>query len=165
MLFGCFYSFECMPEAANILSEILLLMFLITIRSQSSSLWIRLLLIPIRIIVVFIYSQNNLFSGIIIILYITVFIGGLIVLLVRVARISPQEQMFYFIKIWTVTTIIVSYPFIFYKKFYIELEKNAFTPWFENIRIIILLRVLLLTLALIVLTKLIIEFKGIIRNL
>jgi len=72
---------------------------------QSSSLWSRLLLLPIRGLLVLRVSGASL-SGLPGLLVIIVFVGGLLVLLVSVASISFQDQgvsLHYFIIIVTAT--------------------------------------------------------------
>jgi hypothetical protein len=110
----------------SILSEIRILVLLLLMRSQSSSLWTRVLIVPISIIVIVTYSSRNFFSGVRMILYIMIFIGGLMVLLVRVASISFQEPRFYFIKIWAATLLLVVWPFLFNLRNYFLVGERKF---------------------------------------
>jgi len=43
-------------------------------------------------LIIFSFSSRENTSGLLIIIYVIVFIGGLLIFLVRVAAISPQEQ-------------------------------------------------------------------------
>lgn len=59
---------------------------------QNSSLWRRLILVPTRIVII--YSCRNLLiiSSLLSIMVVLVFVGGLLVLLVRITALSYQEQ-------------------------------------------------------------------------
>ena len=135
------------------------------ISSQSSSLWTRLLIIPTRILLIITCQRANFYSRLIVIVYVIIFIGGLIVLLVRVASISYQEQRFYFLKFWVLLIRVLILPLLIFIKTETFTNSNQFTGWYENSGRLILIRVVILTTALLTLTKLIIAFKGIIRNL
>lgn len=59
---------------------------------QASSLIRRILLVPSRIILILTLNINFIHSGILCYIFIIIFIGGLMVLLVRVSSTVQQEQ-------------------------------------------------------------------------
>lgn len=94
-----------------------------------------------------------------------IFIGGLIVLLVSVASISHSDQRFYFIKIWVVILIGAVIPLFLFKQVRLINYSNQLVIWYQVNRFFILVAIFFLLVALIVLTKLILSFKGIVRSL
>lgn len=150
-----------------ILIEILFIIIVVILSSQSSALWSSVSIIPLRISIVRIVNSVNYFSGIAVLLFIIVFIGGLLVLLVRVASISRQEQRFYFIKVWVGVLGSLIFPFLIMKKRNRgrSLRSFTFVNWFREERGLIILRLLFLLTALFLLTKLILYFKGMVRIL
>jgi len=75
-----------------IIREIILSLGVIIITVQSSSLIRSLLLVPLRAILILAVGVSNIYSGFMSFIFIIIFIGGLIVLLVSVASVVQQEQ-------------------------------------------------------------------------
>ena len=49
-------------------------------------------MVPTRLVLIYSFRIMNIISGLLIIIYVIVFIGGLLIFLIRVASITPQEQ-------------------------------------------------------------------------
>jgi len=142
----------------------LLCVLILTLSAQSSSLWRRLILIPSSVLLMFGFRFNIFISGFVTYLFMIVFIGGLIVLLVSVASTTQQEQG---------TSLRVVYAIISVLLFFLLKERSqdslerpiSFIMWLDyNKRIILLLCFLVLIVGLIVITWIILEFKGITRS-
>jgi hypothetical protein len=137
---------------------------IIILSSQSSSLWSSLLIIPFSLLIVILLRNKNLFSGLFIFVYVIIFIGGLLVLLVRVASLTYQEIRFNFLKSWVFLCFLVRIPFLLNLKFYFW--SNYFSPfiiWIKGQFSFSILLILVLTVGLLTISKMIISFKGIIR--
>jgi len=91
----------------EILREILTIFRVVIISGQSSSLISRLMLVFFRIGVIFLVRVNLVYSGFLCYIFIMIFIGGLMVLLVSVASTVPQEQGVSFIP-YLVSLIIIN---------------------------------------------------------
>lgn len=51
-----------------------------------------MIVVPTRLVLIYSFRMVNMISGLLIIIYIIVFIGGLLIFLIRVASVTPQEQ-------------------------------------------------------------------------
>jgi len=156
----------CMGKIRYILREIILIALSFRVSVQSSSLWARLLTIPTSIVLIIMYRTDKS-SGLLLLLFIIVFIGGLLVLLMGVASSIHQEQailvrLFYF---FFVRVLIAP---ILIKKYFIEwrtFNSTLFSWIFSRSMIYFVINIILITLGLLVISSLLIEFKGIIRKL
>jgi len=94
------------------------LVFLVIFLSiQSSSLWGRLIVVPLSLSLVITLNLTLLLSGVLALIFILVFIGGLLVFLVRVSTLLSQEP---------ITTIIYIYFFLLFRVvFSIVIEKTT----------------------------------------
>lgn len=156
----------CGLRPLAIFSELVFLILLRSLISQRRSLWSSLIVIPMRIIIIFMRRRWNYYSGLIIILYRIIFIGGLLVLLVRVASISFQEQSFNIIKVWLGTLLILIIPVILsFKRRQGTEALPAGIIWFANQPFLFYILILIIVAALLLITKLVLSFKGIIRSL
>ena len=150
-----------------IFREILLVGLALSLRSQRRSLWGRLIIIPMRLAIIYSTVRVNSFSGLIMVMYIIIFIGGLLVLLVRIASISFQEQGYNLDKLILSITVMFLIPFFRENKMW-SLNSAATvmrTAWFEEQSNNIWSLVFLLRIALIVITGLFLKFKGLVRGL
>lgn len=84
--------FFCLYLRELIFRELFLIFFLRLLCVQNSSLWRAIIILPARALTIFSFSSRENTSGLLIVIYVIVFIGGLLIFLVRVAAISPQEQ-------------------------------------------------------------------------
>jgi len=119
-----------------------------------------------------ILNVNFFFSGIISYIYIIVFIGGLMVLLVRVTSVVFQEQA-----IMPRTFLLVCLITFIFLLFYsptsdIGKRDRSYESIFSIVRLLELYKkhlifsiLLILVICLFVLTKLMLEYKGLTRNL
>lgn len=136
------------------------------VRVQSSSLWARLLTIPTSIVLIMTYSSDKS-SGLLLLLFIMIFIGGLLVLLIGVASSIHQEQailvrLFYFISIRVLIAPILV------KMYSIEwrISNSTLFSWVFSTSIVYFsTNIILITLGLLVISSLLMEFKGMIRKL
>lgn len=133
---------------------------------QSSSLWARLLTIPTSIVLIIIYRSDKS-SGLLLLLFIIIFIGGLLVLLMGVASSIHQEQailvrLFYFFLVGVlITPVLIKRYLVEWRTF-----NSTLFSWIFSTRIIYFsTNIVLIVLGLLVISSLLIEFKGIIRKL
>lgn len=139
---------------------------MVIISSQSSTLWTRLIIIPLSLVVILLINSNNVRSRLVIVLYVMVFVGGLIVLLVSVSSLSSHEQTYNFDKPWLLFRISAALPFSFFYK--IKIESHSLIQrvrWFENQAQLIFFSVFLILTCLIIVSKRINSFKGLIRRI
>lgn len=147
-----------------ILRELFISTLLLRVVIQTSSLWARLFLVPRSFILILRFSPLS-FSSLVLLIFTIVFIGGLIVLLVRVTTIVFQEQ-----------SIIINPVFIFILWRFFFLLKNACYNWSQEYSTLfewlVLPKVIIVRVALVILIRglvtisfIIIEFKGIARSL
>lgn len=139
---------------------------MLIISIQSRSLWVRLLTIPTRVILIR-SIRTDKSSGLVVLIFIIIFIGGLLVLLVRVTSTVYQEQGlaprgFVFLTVsYFIFLILTSL-----KGYDCGLVKANLFYWLNGLKIRFLFfcrRMVLIRLA--VITLLLIEFKGVIRKL
>jgi len=133
---------------------------------QSSSLRSTLIIVPGRLLVVYSCLRLTNFSGLLTIIYIIVFIGGLLIFLISVASILPQEvNIILNIRIILIT-LIITRPFIVERKI-LRLRSPLVMPslWIIYQRDYVIILVAILLLALIIITSLFLRFKGLIRSL
>lgn len=149
----------------SILREIIIILLSLGIRVQSSSLWARLLTIPIRLSLVVSFGSDK-FSGLLFFLFVIIFIGGLLVLLVRVATAVFQEQsssINLLIFLLRVLVILILWTNMFYYEW-----KSSFRlifSWVFRINLVYFrTSISLLLIRLLVISRLLSEFKGIIRK-
>jgi len=126
----------------------LLLLWMLSV--QNSSLWSIIIIIPIRVVVILTGRSVLELSGVLIIVYVIVFIGGLLVLLIRVTTIRTQEQGQVITHIIGILTTVGLLPFL------LEVKRNVYNnsvvtsiSWFEQQNVISTLIVLLLLLILV----------------
>jgi len=138
---------------------------------QISSLIRRLLLVSSRIILILIVNINFIFSGLLCYIFIIIFVGGLIVLLVRVSSIVQQEQGASpsFILLFSLVTFIVIVIFLYndviLQRDCRETTINLMNFLSLNKKRIVFRLIIILSVCLFVLSKLLLDFKGITRNL
>lgn len=150
-----------------IIREILLLIGILLLTTQSSSLWRRIIIVPSRILGIFVASSYLINSGIFMVIYVMTFIGGLLVLLVRVARINFQEQgrrrLFLVEVLWSLFYLPL---FLECKSFFLnsnELVSRASWLTFQSNYFVLM--VSFFSFSLIFMSLLIQTFKGLIRSL
>lgn len=95
-----------------VLREIVVIYILALTSIQVSSLVRRLLLVPLRIILIFLLNINIVYSGFLGYVFIIIFIGGLIVLLVRVSSLIKQDQ----IVISSLLLMVITIPTFLFNK-------------------------------------------------
>lgn len=144
--------------------ELLLLIMLLTISAQSRTLLRSLIIVPRSLIIVMILNSTNSYSGLFILLYVIVFIGGLIVLLVRMASISLQDQIVWPDQVWIILILLFT-PFTSIKYEMIIESLSTGTFWIIYTGINIFMLRLLLIIGIMVITLLLITFKSIVRGL
>ena len=143
--------------------EFLLLGIASLFLAQGSSFFSRLILIPIRVIVML--QSNSVFTrgGFWFYVFIIVFIGGLLILLVSITSTSVQDQSF------TLTVILL---FLIILRVVLQdrqrlREANSFIQisWLTAQNNLILVISLLLLLSLIVITWNVLTYKGAFRSI
>jgi len=87
-----------------------LLIFALKVVTQVSSLWSRVIIVPLRLLAILVRSVSNTFSSVLIIIYVIIFIRGLLVLIVRVASISSSEQGYSLTKLIILFSLIRAIP-------------------------------------------------------
>lgn len=139
---------------------------MIILSLQSSSLWSTLIVVPIRLILIYSYSRLNIISGLLIIIYVIVFIGGLLIFLMRVASISPQEQSLRVnIRFWMAILFFLFPVFLYTKKLVSPLRWIMLSVWFWGEISMLLIIGLILVVTLFIVTKFFIVYKGFIRSI
>jgi len=157
-----------MKPFLRILSEICIIIIVCVISLQASSLVSSILLVPSRVALMLIININHVSSGILCYIFIIVFIGGLIVLLVRVSSTVQQEQGIFPSLLASLVFFfgLLSYTFMDWSlgRDSLETTINMINLiWFYKV-ILVISMLLLLILCLFILTKLLLDFKGITRN-
>lgn len=99
-----------------IFREMILVILVTMLRLQSSSLWRTLIVVPIRLILIYSFRRVNIISGLLMIIYVIVFIGGLLIFLMSVASISPQEQRLRIKRVFWITILAGILPMLTYTK-------------------------------------------------
>jgi len=87
-----------------------LLIFALKVVTQVSSLWSRVIIVPLSLLAILVRSVSNTFSSVLIIIYVIIFIRGLLVLIVRVASISSSEQGYSLTKLIILFSLIRAIP-------------------------------------------------------
>lgn len=131
--------------------------------SQRRALIRRLILIPLRIFFITRIISFNLNSSIILVIYILVFIGGLLVLLVSMASLSSREQIINLPKSGVILRLLLSRLFI--RKTEVQFRHNhrLIILWVENLSFYLNIILLIITTSLLIISKNTSNFKGIIR--
>lgn len=139
---------------------------MLVISIQSSSLWVRLLTVPARGILVIRLSIDKS-SGLIILIFIIIFIGGLLILLVRVASAVYQEQALSPRGlVLGITLVAFSFLIMNLKVYDWSQVKTTIFFWTSALKTnFLIFRVTLVLISLIIISFLLMEFKGIIRKL
>lgn len=149
----------------KIIIEGISILVLVLIISQSSSLWRRLLVIPFSIRIISLITGPNLLNGLPLLLFIIVFVGGLLTLLVRVASLAKKEQGFCFLKRVFFIFLIRIVPFVLEKERVYFIKNFRFNIFLDREGAILLLSLLVLIVSFFLITNLVFSFKGIIRKL
>jgi len=156
----------CLYLRKIIFRETLLILLVIILCLQGSSLWRTLIVVPARLVLIYSFRSINITSGLLIIIYVIVFIGGLLIFLISVASISPQEQRSNISSLFTIMVLVIALPLILLTKKLTSTSRwIIFSVWFwgEETFIIIIISVLLLTL--LVVTRFFLNYKGFIRRI
>lgn len=133
---------------------------------QNSSLWGTLIVVPISLVLIYSFRIVNIMSGLLIIIYVIVFIGGLLIFLMRVASITPQEQRLRIRSTLGMLTIVLVIPIFFVKnKMSTSLRWIILSIWFWGERSLIIIIVITLLLTLFVVTKFFMVYKGFVRSM
>lgn len=133
---------------------------------QGSSLWGTLIVVPTRLVLIYSFRIVNIISGLLMIIYVIVFIGGLLIFLIRVASITPQEQRLRIRTIFRTLTIVLIIPMLFVdRKLLTSLRWMILSIWFWGERALIIIIVIILLLTLFVVTKFFIAYKGFVRSI
>jgi len=144
----------------------LLVLLIMLLCLQGSSLWGTLIVVPTRLVLIYSFRMLNIISGLLVIVYVIVFIGGLLIFLIRVASITPQEQRLRISNVFRALTIIFIIPIFFVDiKLSTSLRWIMLSIWFWGERILILILILILMLTLLVVTKFFIVYKGFVRSI
>jgi len=160
------FIFLCLHMREVIFREILLISLMIALSVQASSLWRTLTVIPISLILIYSFRRMNRISGLLMIIYVIVFIGGLLIFLIRVASLAPQEQSLGLRASLVVVMILLTAPLIaFSKKLVFTSGWITFSLWFWGARILILVSLIILLVAFITVTKFFLVYKGFIRTI
>lgn len=144
----------------------MLVLLIILLCLQGSSLWGTLIVVPTRLVLIYSFSIVSMISGLLIIVYVIVFIGGLLIFLIRVASITPQEQRLRIRNMFRTFTITFIVPMLFVNgKLSTSLRWIMLSIWFwgESAMIIIMITTLLLTLFAV--TKFFMVYKGFVRSI
>jgi len=145
----------------------MMLVILVTILSlQSSSLWRTLIVVPIRLILIYSFRRLNIMSGLLMIIYVMVFIGGLLIFLISVASISPQEQSLRVKIFFWIVILFPIFPILIYtKKLVHPLSWIMLSIWFWGEITLIFIIGVILVVTLFMVTKFFIVYKGFIRSI
>lgn len=149
------------PVGRSLLIELITVALFLVFAVQQSRLYIRLILAPFRLLLVLSLLRNLLRSRFLLFLFVMIFIGGLVVLLVRVSSLSTQEQgvvarQFFFVSILRV--LIIKEVFVFPVSDFIPL-----VLWLSD-GFAVLLVFSILIISLLVITSLVFKFKGLVRS-
>lgn len=149
-----------------IIRELIITSIFLLGRTQTSSIWLRLIIIPISFALIIITISYNSYSGILIIIYIIIFIRGLLVLLVRVCSLSLQEQYSTLLDLYFLRIVLLSLPVLLeVKSFSTTRSLITIITWFWQQRLIISMIIILLLMSLLVLTYFLQSFKGLVRSI
>lgn len=146
-----------------ILRESIFRCLLFATLSQNSSLWARLFIIPLRVLIVFLSKYYQL--SIILYLYTIVFIRGLLIFLITVASLIIQDQRYSIVYSFGLLSILLlMYPVFINSNW--EGETQIRLPlWLAWNSSFILLILLFLTVSLSIIRHFFLNFKGLIRIL
>jgi len=157
--------FLCLYVREVIFRETLLILLIIILSIQASSLWRALTVIPISLILIYSFRRINRISGLLMIIYVIVFIGGLLIFLIRVASLAPQEQTSGLKASLVVIMILFIAPLVvFGKKLAFTSGWITFSLWFWGARVLVLVSLVILLVAFITVTKFFLVYKGFIRT-
>lgn len=133
---------------------------------QGSSLWGTLIVVPTRLVLIYSFRMVNIISGLLIIVYVMVFIGGLLIFLISVASITPQEQRLRIRNIFRILTIAFVIPTLCVnRKLSSPLRWIILSIWFWGERVLMIVIIIILLLTLFVVTKFFIVYKGFVRSI
>lgn len=156
----------CLHLGQIIFREMVLVLLIILLCLQGSSLWGTLIVVPTRLVLIYSFRIVNIISGLLIIIYVIVFIGGLLIFLIRVASITPQEQRLRVRSVFAILTIIFVTPILFVnRKLSTSLSWIILSIWFWGERNLIIVIIIVLLLTLFVVTKFFIVYKGFVRSI
>lgn len=156
----------CLYLREVIFRETLLIFLIILLCLQGSSLWGTLIVVPTRLVLIYSFRIFNMISGLLMIIYVIVFIGGLLIFLIRVASIAPQEQRLRIRSTFRVLTVIFIIPIIFVnRKLPASLRWIILSIWFWGERVLIVVIIVILLLTLLTVTKFFIVYKGFVRSM
>lgn len=143
--------------------ELLLLRLTSLFLAQGSSFHIRLILIPIRVIVIF--RSNRVFTtgGFWFYVFVIVFIGGLLILLVSITSTNVQDQSFTLTA--TMLLLVVIGILLQDSQEFGEAYSFIQISWLTAHNNLILVITLLLLLSLMVITWNILTYKGAFRSI
>lgn len=146
-----------------ILRESIFRCLLFATLSQNSSLWARLFIIPLRVLIVFLSKYYQL--SIILYLYTIVFIRGLLIFLITVASLIIQDQRYSIAYSFGLLSILLlMYPVFINSNW--ESETQIRLPlWLVWNSSFILFILLFLTVSLSIIRHFFLNFKGLIRIL
>lgn len=131
---------------------------------QISSLVRSLILIPLSLLLIIACHIEALYSRVIIFIFVIIFIGGLMVLLVRIASLVYQEPG---VAPSLVISRFIGVLLFSYKEITIDWQETTtlFLSWFETLKLMLFgFSLFVLIISLFVMTVLLLEFKGIIRG-
>lgn len=158
--------FLCVYVRKLIFREIILIILVVILSLQSSSLWRTLIVVPIRLILIYSFRRLNIMSGLLIVIYVIVFVGGLLIFLMSVASISPQEQSLRIRVMFWVAILSLLPPILsFVKKLVPPLRWIILSIWFWGEMIILFILGVILVVTLFIVTKFFIVYKGFIRSI
>lgn len=129
---------------------------------QSSTLWSSLILVVISLLLVIVFLGNT--NSLIIFLFVIIFIGGLILLLVIVASISSQDQR---VNInYLIFSPLLGLLLLYETKTDYTVIFSRRISWLDSIVTRnIILALLLLIVGLVVMSNLLLTFKGLARGM
>lgn len=144
----------------------LLALLIMILCLQGSSLWGTLIVVPTRLVLIYSFRIVNIISGLLIIIYVIVFIGGLLIFLISVASITPQEQRLRIRNIFRALIIIFIIPMLLvHEKLSTSLRWIILSIWFWGERALVAIIIIILLLTLFVVTKFFIVYKGFVRSM
>lgn len=140
-------------------------MFLVLIfTAQSSTLWASLIIVPLSFSVIANFTTRGV-SELSLIIFVIVFVGGLIVLLLRVSAIASQEQSLSFRRTLFVIMLCLIGATLCLNTFDWILYLTRMLHLISQIKITILTIVILILLeGLVIISLVLVEFKSMVRK-
>jgi len=130
---------------------------------QRSTLITRLVLVPFSLVALLVFANWCENSGLVCILLIIIFVGGLLILLVSVASISYQDQWIPLRRLSLVVILAASFQL---EPCFFERESTTFIlPWLESSLSSVWLLFLFLFVALLVISWFLLSQKALFRKL